>query len=251
MKGKNKWLSLFFALAIILTSLLPNALTALNISTDSINESHITAIQIKQKTDGLAPFDADNTAGNDANNANNIVRSFDNVNYTLVYQNFGNVYPSSNFWFNPINARFVKIEVLTPNSSVYEIEKNRTSIAEIEVYGVETDNIIVGETSGEVIVDKNQNATGSQGGVINLNQNNDANNGAGNSATGGTTGGSTDTDTNTEKDAAVDPEPVIPAIVIPEFYNYVWIIIAGGILLIAGGISLLIFALNKKKNKAI
>ena len=85
MKGKNKWLSLFFALAIILTTLLPNALTALNISTDSINESHITAIQIKQKTDGLAPFDADNAAGNDANNANNIVRSFDNVNYTLEY----------------------------------------------------------------------------------------------------------------------------------------------------------------------
>ena len=85
MKGKNKWLSLFFALAIILITLLPNALTALNISTDSINESHITAIQIKQKTDGLAPFDADNTAGNDANNANNIVRSFDSVNYTLEY----------------------------------------------------------------------------------------------------------------------------------------------------------------------
>ncbi len=177
--------------------------------------------------------------------------SNDNINYTLVYQNFGNVYPSSNFWFNPINARFVKLKVLTPNSSVYEIEKNRTSIAEIEVYGVESDNIVIGETSGEVIVDNNQNTTGSQGGVINLNQNNNTNNGTGNSDIGGTTGGSTDTDTNTENDAAVDPEPVIPAIVIPEFYNYVWIIIVGGILLIAGGISLLIFALNKKKNKVI
>ena len=85
MKTKNKWLSFFFALAIILTILLPNTLPALNINNDSINESRITAIQIKEKTDGLAPFDTDNSAGNDANNSNNIVRSFDNINYTLEY----------------------------------------------------------------------------------------------------------------------------------------------------------------------
>ena len=85
MKTKNKWLSFFFALAIILTILLPNTLPALNINNDSINESRITAIQIKEKTDGLAPFDTDNSAGNDANNSNNIVRSFDDINYTLEY----------------------------------------------------------------------------------------------------------------------------------------------------------------------
>jgi hypothetical protein len=120
MKGKNKWLSLFFALAIILTTLLPNALTALNISTDSINESHITAIQIKQKTDGLAPFDADNTAGNDANNANNIVRSFDNVNYTLEY-----VTELKTNWAKGINAN-VKRVIVPPTVTHHQYGANFT-----------------------------------------------------------------------------------------------------------------------------
>ncbi len=172
--------------------------------------------------------------------------SEDGKDYTLVYQNFGNVYSSSNFWFNPINARFVKLKVITPNSSISEIEKNRTSLAEIEVYGVNSDGIIIDSSSNDVIVETNQNNTtgNTSGGVINLNQNNNQN-------SGGTTGGdsaatapSVDTETNAE-----DLEPTIPAIVIPEFYNYVWIIIIGGLLLLTGGISLLIFVFHKKRNK--
>ncbi len=176
--------------------------------------------------------------------------SKDGYDYTLVYQNFGNVYSSSNFWFNPINARFIKLKVITPNSSLSEIEKNRTSMAEIEVYGVEADGIILGDTSGEVIVDKNQNTIGNTGGFINLNHNNNNSN---NNITGGSAGSDTQTDgtVGTDADTDSDAELKAPAIVIPEFYNYIWIIIVGGLLLITGGISLLIFALNKKKNKIV
>ena len=50
----------------------------------SKNESYVSAINIKETVDGLAPFDSNN-AGNDVNASNGIVRSFDNVNYTLEY----------------------------------------------------------------------------------------------------------------------------------------------------------------------
>ena len=83
MKTKNKWISFIFAIAILLTFLIPPTLNA--ISADSVNESYVSAITIKEIITGLAPFDNDNNPGNDNGPANNIVRSFDNINYTLEY----------------------------------------------------------------------------------------------------------------------------------------------------------------------
>ncbi len=149
-----------------------------------------------------------------------IYTSKDGVDYKLVYQNFGNVYSSSNFWFNPRNARYIKLKVITPNSSLSEIEKNRTSLAEIEVYGVESDLVLLNNVNNDVIVDNNETNDDDNklDGVLN----------------------------NTQTDV---PKPELPPIVIPEFYNYIWIIIVGGLLLITGGISLLFFALQRKKVK--
>ena len=41
----------------------------------------------------------------------------------------------------------------------------------------------------------------------------------------------------------------IPEVVIPEFYNYIWLIVCGGILLIAGLVWAILFILLKKKRK--
>ena len=84
MKGKNKIISFIFAIAIILTILMPNILKA-NTTADGINDSYVSAITIKETITGLAPFDKDDNPGNDSNATNNIVRSFDNINYTLEY----------------------------------------------------------------------------------------------------------------------------------------------------------------------
>lgn len=83
MKGKNKLISLIFAVAVLLTLLIPPVLNA--ISANGVNESFVSAISIKETITGLAPFDNDNNPGNDTDAKNNIVRSFDNINYTLEY----------------------------------------------------------------------------------------------------------------------------------------------------------------------
>lgn len=52
---------------------------------DAIDQSYILAYEMDQVMDGTAPFDADDAAGNDSNDSNGIVRTFDYVNYTLKY----------------------------------------------------------------------------------------------------------------------------------------------------------------------
>ena len=84
MKKQNKLISFIFAIVIILTLFIPNTLQA-NTSSDSFNESIVSAISIKETITGLAPFDNNNNVGNDSSPNNNIVRSFDNINYTLEY----------------------------------------------------------------------------------------------------------------------------------------------------------------------
>lgn len=46
---------------------------------------YISAAHIKEKKDGTAPFDSDNESGDDANDTNDIVRSFDSILYTIEY----------------------------------------------------------------------------------------------------------------------------------------------------------------------
>lgn len=48
-------------------------------------DSYVSSAMIKEKVDGTAPFDSDNNPGNDSADKNNIVRSFDTINYTLDY----------------------------------------------------------------------------------------------------------------------------------------------------------------------
>ncbi|MCD8338196.1 MAG: Cna B-type domain-containing protein [Lachnospiraceae bacterium] len=51
----------------------------------NVNKSYVSALTVKSLTDGTAPFDDDDEAGNDAGADNRIVRTFDYVNYTLEY----------------------------------------------------------------------------------------------------------------------------------------------------------------------
>lgn len=50
-----------------------------------VGDSYISSAMIKEKIDGTTPFDSDNNPGNDSDEKNNIVRSFDTINYTLDY----------------------------------------------------------------------------------------------------------------------------------------------------------------------
>ena len=43
----------------------------------------VSSLALTKKTDGVGPFDADNNPGNDSSDSNNIVRSFDQVSYTV------------------------------------------------------------------------------------------------------------------------------------------------------------------------
>ena len=105
MKGKNKIISFIFAIAILLTLLIPPVLNA--ISADGVNESFVSAISIKETITGVAPFDSDNTAGNDSDPTNNIVRSFDNINYTLEYVTELKTH-------NPITDAYLFVEFVLP-----------------------------------------------------------------------------------------------------------------------------------------
>lgn len=52
---------------------------------DNTNQCYILAYEINKIIDGTAPFDSNDDAGNDSNDENGIVRSFDTINYTLKY----------------------------------------------------------------------------------------------------------------------------------------------------------------------
>ena len=85
MKRLYKFISFILALFALLSLLIPSDLIAIDVGSNGINESYVSAIDIKETITGLAPFDKDNAAGNDSGPNNNIVRSFDNINYTIEY----------------------------------------------------------------------------------------------------------------------------------------------------------------------
>lgn len=49
------------------------------------NDAEVTKLFISELTDGTGPFDADNNPGNDKDDSNKIVRSFDSITYQLGY----------------------------------------------------------------------------------------------------------------------------------------------------------------------
>ncbi|MCD8365068.1 MAG: hypothetical protein LUC83_04510, partial [Clostridiales bacterium] len=73
-----------------LTEALADSLLALAAAADdesglNMNKSYVSALTIKSLIDGTAPFDGDDSVGNDSGAGNRIVRTFDYVNYTLEY----------------------------------------------------------------------------------------------------------------------------------------------------------------------
>lgn len=51
-------------------------------------EGYVTSLTIDATSDGVAPFDGDDNAGNDSGNDNRIIRTYDNIQYNLT-ANFG------------------------------------------------------------------------------------------------------------------------------------------------------------------
>ena len=170
-----------------------------------------------------------------------VYTSLNGFDYTRVYREKGNIFPSSNFWFHSIDARYVRLKIITPNSSTSEIEKSLTFLAEIEVYGTEATGASAGNASGTP---------------------------AANTEYGGDAGSdsfaSDPVDESVDNEAANDPsdygkenvtvtsveeKPQAPKIVIPAFYNYVWIIVCGGILVLAAAVGAIIFLLDRRKSK--
>ena len=74
-------------------------------------QSYISGLRVKSMIDGSAPFDDDDSAGNDSSDSNGIVRSFDEVNYSLEYvtalKNSENV----------VNEGYVNVEFVLKNSA--------------------------------------------------------------------------------------------------------------------------------------
>ena len=56
-----------------------------NMSNEGTGDCYVSSAVVKDKIDGTIPFDSDNNPGNDSDSKNNIVRSFDTINYTLDY----------------------------------------------------------------------------------------------------------------------------------------------------------------------
>lgn len=48
-------------------------------------EAYVSAFTVREQTDGIGPFDADDEPGNDSSDDNRVVRSFDSVSYLLEY----------------------------------------------------------------------------------------------------------------------------------------------------------------------
>ena len=48
-------------------------------------DAYVSGLKVKEQTDGIGPFDTDDAAGNDSSDKNLIVRSFDEINYTLEF----------------------------------------------------------------------------------------------------------------------------------------------------------------------
>ena len=52
---------------------------------DTLGAVYVSGFKVREQTDGVGPFDADDEAGNDSSESNRIVRSFDSISYTLEY----------------------------------------------------------------------------------------------------------------------------------------------------------------------
>lgn len=188
--------------------------------------------------------------------------SLDGWDYNLVYNKIGNVLPASDFWFNSVNARYVQVKISVPNNSTSEIEKNLLYLAEIEVYGTNKDTAIVDQAPDNInTVQKPEGTVSDSDNSSNVTipdlQGTVGDSDNSSSVTDPDLQGTINNFDNLDygKDEIIkseeefDEKPPVPVIVIPEFYNYVWIIICGGVLLISAAICGIILFVDKKRVK--
>lgn len=84
MRQFSKRFCALLLLCAMLLGLCPGLATlAAAASIPNSSEARVTKVQFGEITDGSAPWDADDTAGNDSGETNKIVRSFDTVNYSF------------------------------------------------------------------------------------------------------------------------------------------------------------------------
>lgn len=163
-----------------------------------------------------------------------VYTSTDDNKYTMVYKTVGNTFPASNVSFNPVKAQYVRVKILKGNSSAAEIERKRIAIAEISVYGLEDSgfsNLTIPGASSKPPVNTIKPGTVSD-------------------YPNGTDFGDSDVIVDLDEDTEDTPENKNnnSEIIIPEFYNYVWIIICAGFAAIAGIVWLVLFLLSKRRN---
>ena len=163
--------------------------------------------------------------------------SRDNRTYKMVYNTVGNQHTASNVYFSPVAARYVKLKILTPNNSSSAVEKQRVSLAEFLVYGtdeIEIDPLALesGEYSG--------GEAGYYGSEVFVPQDTDSENDS----------GQTDAQVgNGQKN--MPKKPTIPQHKIPKFYHYVWLMICGGFVLLAGIFWGILLLLRKRKKRKL
>lgn len=62
-----------------------SGLSVASVAGAATSEAYVSAFTVREQTDGIGPFDADDEPGNDSGPDNRVVRSFDQVDYLLEY----------------------------------------------------------------------------------------------------------------------------------------------------------------------
>lgn len=81
----KKIFPLVFALLVAVATATNVSYAATGSNADTEGEAYVSGLTVRSQTDGIGPFDDDDQAGDDSSDSNLIVRSFDDVGYTLEY----------------------------------------------------------------------------------------------------------------------------------------------------------------------
>ena len=166
--------------------------------------------------------------------------SADDNTYKSVYKAVGNTLPCSDIYFCASNVRYIKLKVITPNNSASEVEKNRVSVADISVYGLK------GSFSTFNSIPDNVTENNDFAGGNDIARTDDIVYEPGKPSS--SYGDENVISQDAEKQSLNNKDDEKPTqYVIPSFYNYVWLIICAGILLIAGIVWTVLLICSHKK----
>ena len=170
--------------------------------------------------------------------------SNDDVNNKMVYKTIANTSSAANVYFDAVNARYIKLHIISPNNSSSIIENKRVSISEILVYG--TDKVKISE---DVVINGNM-LNGESNSDNNQDLSFDTNNNGNLSNSYGDDMKDNNQEISANKDGdGKDKKPVLPKYEIPEFYNYVWLIFCGTLVVLIGAFWCVILLMIKKRRK--